>query len=72
MMEEQFKKELLQVKQLGEQIGYGNLMSMASSLWRYDLKKNNFPIVGAFVPVIKDKLDKTDLLYDGMVEKVLK
>jgi len=35
-MKEQFKEEMLQVKILGQKIGYGNLMTMASALWRHD------------------------------------
>lgn len=71
-MEDQFLKDMLLVKSLGEKIGYGNLMNMASSLWRYSLKKSNSPIIGAFVPVIKEKLDRDSIAYDNMVEKLLK
>jgi hypothetical protein len=38
------------VKELGEKIGYGHLMSLASSLWRQSCRENGYPIVGAFVP----------------------
>ena len=31
------KEEMLSVKQLGDKIGYGNLMSWTSALWRKKL-----------------------------------
>jgi hypothetical protein len=44
------KQEIEVVKKLGEQIGYGHLMSLASALWRQKLKETGTPISGAFVP----------------------
>ena len=44
------KEEVLAVKKLGDEIGYGNLMNIASALWRDMLKKTGTPIEGAFVP----------------------
>lgn len=32
-MHDMFKRECEEVKRLGEQIGYGNMMSIASHLW---------------------------------------
>jgi len=69
-MKEQFKEEMLQVKILGQKIGYGNLMTMASALWRHDLKKNNLPTSGAFVAKI-GKPDRDDLNYDRMIDDIL-
>lgn len=47
------------VKTIGEEIGYGHLMSIASSLWRESMRKQGYPVVGAFVPTcipfIKDE-----------------
>lgn len=40
------------VKQLGEQIGYGNMMYLASDLWKEDMIKKGYPISGVFVPVL--------------------
>lgn len=42
--------DIKSVKEIGEKIGYGHLMSLASSLWRKSLKEQGYPIVGAFVP----------------------
>lgn len=47
------QSEIEAVKQLGEQIGYGHLMGIASALWRESLKEKNYPESGAFVPTIR-------------------
>lgn len=69
--------EIKEVKELGEKIGYGNMMAIASALWRKSLKDKSYPVSGAFVPTcssfIKEEfkdLDKysTDL-YDKLVSK---
>jgi len=65
------KEEMLKVKELGEEIGYGNLMSFASALWRKELSNMNHPILGAFVPRIDENLDQDDVLYDEYVNKLL-
>ena len=69
--------EIKEVKELGEKIGYGNMMSIASALWRNSLKEKGYPIDGAFVPTclqfIKDDLQDLDKdsrkLYDKMVSE---
>lgn len=61
------KKEAAAVKQLGEEIGYGNLMEWASALWRKDLKDKGCPINGALVPKIAE-LSEDQKLYDMMVK----
>lgn len=48
------KQEVNAVKFLGETIGYGNMMSIASALWCMHLKESNMPITGAFIPTVKD------------------
>ena len=50
--------EYAAVKLVGEKIGYGNLMSIASALWRRDLRENGIPESGAFYPVCPDFVDK--------------
>ncbi len=50
--EESHKREVLAVKALGEAIGYGNMMSIASALWCMHLKESNIPTTGAFIPTI--------------------
>lgn len=61
------RKEAAAVKQLGELIGYGNLMEWASALWRKDLKDKGHPISGALVPKIAE-LSEDQKLYDAMVK----
>ena len=51
--EEAHKKEILAVKKLGDVIGYGNMMSIASALWCLHMKELNLPTAGAFIPTIK-------------------
>lgn len=73
--------EVVAVQRLGEQIGYGNLMHLASALWRRKLVKayGNGYETGAFVPVtknlIKDKwqenLHKEMKMMDRLVEMAL-
>lgn len=43
------KEEIEAVKQLGEAIGYGHLMALASALWRKSLKEKGYPTSGAFI-----------------------
>lgn len=46
-------EEIRAVERLGKQIGYGNLMEMASALWRRDLKKSGAHESGAFIPTLE-------------------
>jgi hypothetical protein len=57
------KEEILAVKQLGEEIGYGNMMSIASAIWSVNLEKQGLPINGAFVPIIDLLVKDEDLEY---------
>lgn len=47
-----YKKEVLYVKELGESIGYGNMMSIASALWALKLGEEHGIDTGAFIPTI--------------------
>ena len=40
------------VKLLGEAMGYGNMMLLASDLWKEMLIQEGYPISGAFVPAL--------------------
>jgi len=51
--EESHKREVIAVKALGEAIGYGNMMSIASALWCLKMKESNMPTTGAFIPTIQ-------------------
>lgn len=55
------RAEMQAVKQLGERIGYGNLISWASALWRYSLRKHGFPENGALIGVCETSI-KSDCL----------
>ena len=66
--EKVLKEEMNSVKQLGERVGYGNLMSWASALWRKKLCDLGCPTDGAFVPRI-DKTGYDEEIYDSWVEK---
>lgn len=69
------KTEVIQVKELGEKIGYGHLMELASALWRKSLQEKGYPTSGAFIPIIealivKDALDiskRSKTTYDEFV-----
>lgn len=69
--------EVKAVKELGERIGYGNMMEIASALWRKSAKENSYPVSGAFVPTCLEfiKEDFQDLdkkgreMYDKMVSE---
>lgn len=52
-MDQRRKAEIQRIKELGESIGYGNLMDVASALWVLDLERNNNPKCGAFIPTVE-------------------
>ena len=70
------ESELKQVKELGEAIGYGHLMSLASALWRKSLKDNGYPVSGAFIPAlpffIRDDIynNITENKYDNIINSL--
>ena len=61
MNEECFKREVEAVKRLGDQIGYGNMMWIASALWAKSLIENELPDSGAFYPAILTNMKDSDL-----------
>jgi hypothetical protein len=54
---ERIQQEAKQVKALGEKIGYGHMMELASALWRKHLKEKGYPDTGAFVPTLMAFID---------------
>ena len=73
--------EVAAVQRLGEEIGYGHLMSLASALWRRKLTKEyseNFAEC-AFVPTLKklvvenwhENIERSNKLYDEIVKNAL-
>lgn len=71
--------EIQAVKTLGEQIGYGNMMSMASALWRKSLAESGYPVIGACVPTIsyfvqeeyQEMTEKDSKHYDLIIKRFL-
>lgn len=65
------------VKTIGEEIGYGHLMSIASSLWRESMRDKGYPISGVFVPTcisfLKDEYkemhEDTAKQYDKIIKQ---
>ena len=78
--EEKLKKEFEIVKKLGESMGYGNMMSICSALWRKTLKDKYGHTVGAFVPTCKEFILKKhhkmtedgEKVYDSWCDKFYK
>lgn len=66
-MKERIKREAAIVEQLGNSIGYGHLMALATALWRRKLKAEGFPESGAFIGVCDISI-KDDRLNDVMKE----
>ncbi len=55
------KNELQAVMQLGESMGYGRMMQIASSLWAIALvDKHGLPPDGAFIPTIDSFMKKKE------------
>lgn len=52
------EKQIKAVEKLGKQIGYGNLMYLATGLWRRELKNKGYPVNGAFVPTIMSMMNQ--------------
>lgn len=73
------KQEVLAVKKLGDEIGYGNLMAIAHELWakmledKYGTREGAFVVVGS--SMVKEKyrtIAERDPIYMIVVERVLK
>ena len=69
MDETRFKREIEEVKRLGDQIGYGNMMTIASALWAKMLIDEEFGDGGAFYPTILSNMKPGDLTVDAMIER---
>jgi len=75
-VQDKLSNEIEIVRELGDKIGYGHLMSLASALWREKLKETGMPTVGAFVstclPFIKEEhqqmTSESEKHYDQIVE----
>ena len=69
MNEERFKRECEEVKRLGDQIGYGNMMTIASALWAKMLIDEGWTDSGAFYPTILSNMKPGDLTVYAMTER---
>lgn len=69
MVEERFKRECEEVKRLGDQIGYGNMMTIASALWAKMLIDEGWTDSGAFFPTILSNMKPGDLTVHHMTER---
>jgi len=70
MVNENLAKEVIMVKEIGEKIGYGHLMELASALWRKSLKDKGLPESGAFIPSISEYGENPERkMYDGFIEQ---
>ena len=76
-MDKQIKQQAAVIETLGDSIGYGHLMALATALWRRKLKAQGLPESVAFIGVcdisIKDdRLDsvmKEVRMYDEIVKR---
>ena len=66
---ERFKRECEEVKRLGDQIGYGNMMTIASALWAKMLIDEGLGDGGAFYPTILSNMKPGDLTVYSMTER---
>lgn len=62
-------EEIKAVRDLGNSIGYGNLMELASVLWEISLEANGGPTSGALVTTLQDDLGK-EVDQDYIKEKL--
>jgi hypothetical protein len=71
MDEERLKRECEEVKRLGDQIGYGNMMTIASALWAKILIDEGLTDSGAFYPTILSNMKPGDLTVYAMKERAI-
>lgn len=71
MSDERFKRECEEVKRLGDQIGYGNMMTIASALWAKVLIDDDLGDGGAFYPTILSNMKPGDLTVHAMNERAV-
>ena len=72
-------REIKAVKELGDKIGYGNMMDIASSLWAIMLEDKYGHSLGAFEPVCmfqvadkeKKKLEQSRKARNNQIRKLI-
>ena len=64
-----------QVKELGDKIGYGHMMTLASALWRKSLGQAGIPTDAAFVttclPFMNEEDQRNTLLENELYDKLV-
>ena len=71
MQDEIFKRECESVKSLGDQIGYGNMMDIASALWARELIDEGFTGNESFYPTILSNMKSGDLTVSAMQHRAM-
>ena len=61
------KRAWKEVRELGEKIGYGELMTLASIIWAAKLIDQGLPDVGAFYPTGLFNMKDSDITKDEVV-----
>ena len=72
-----YRREFEEILSICERYGYGNVMEMASAIWRNKMKENGLPPAHAAIPVIPALCNQNDdgiaigkqtrALYDNIV-----
>ncbi len=71
------RREAEAVKALGDEIGYGQMIALASALWRKKLRETGTPESGAFIPTLDydvkpECLNKRELImFDNIIKEAI-
>ncbi len=76
-MDNKIKREVAVLEMLGDNIGYGHLMALATALWRRKLKAEGLPENAAFIGVCDISIKKDRLksvmkevhMYDEIIKR---
>lgn len=71
MQDERFKRECEAVKKLGDEIGFGNMMDIASAVWAYELIQEGISDIGAFYPTIVSNMKPGGLTVSEMNSRTI-
>lgn len=70
-LDKRMAKDKEAVRILGDQIGYGYMMSLTSVLWKESLERKDYPIDGALVPASKYDVEESKK-YDALQKEAKK
>lgn len=71
MQDERFKRECEAVQKLGDEIGFGNMMDIASAVWAYELIQEEISDEAAFYPTILSNMKPGDLTVSEMNRRTI-